>query len=1418
MMGAGTGYYTGHTVSGAGDINGDGLDDMLVGAYGYASNQGKVYVIWGGNSNTNLQLSDNLATRGITITGEPGSALGWNVNKAGDVDGDGKADFLIGASTYSSGRGRGYLFLGNDQYTNINLPNTAGQQVYTFTGININDHAGVAVNSAGDMNGDGKPDILVGAHDVLSATGQAYAIYGEPHFENTNLENLNNWGITFNGVNPSSFTGYGLASIGDVNGDGKDDILIGAPTHDSNRGQVYLIYGTDTPTPTSLPSTQPSAQPSSRPSLQPTAHPSSQPSEQPSGQPSRQPAALPSSQPSAQPSSRPSEQPSSQPSAQPSTQPSDQPSEQPSSQPSVQPSVQPFDQPSGQPSSQPSVQPSAQPSDQPSEQPSSQPSAQPSTQPSDQPSEQPSSQPSAQPSTQPSDQPSGQPSSQPSVQPSTQPSDQPSEQPSSQPSVQPSAQPSDQPSEQPSSQPSVQPSTQPSDQPSEQPSSQPSSEPSTQPSEQPSSQPSSEPSAQPSVQPSGQPSSEPSAQPSVQPSGQPSSEPSTQPSVQPSEQPSEQPSAQPSGQPSAQPSEQPSEQPSAQPSGQPSERPSEQPSTQPSGQPSAQPSERPSEQPSAQPTGQPSAQPSERPSEQPSTQPSGQPSAQPSERPSEQPSAQPSGQPSAQPSERPSEQPSAQPSDQPSAQPSERPSGQPSERPTMQHSEKPTTQPTAQPSGQPHVWPSTRPSIHPSSQPTGQPSNTPTLNPSSRPTDPKSSSKGNASFYIITGSCVGGALLLVAAGWCYRQRMLKHKAVKPLSINECALLLSQKPKKDLDLYKALEKFDCGYVRILSEDSHRGLYYVNRKKQLIQKFDIKHEDLAKLDLENVFSLQPTVLDKLMFATIFSTTSELCCGLLLTSSAVNEPALFKALDSYDSGFVRVQNTDDTGGLYFISAVLQIVIKFDIADELLTRLDKQQFFSLKHALLDHNQLTTLIEATNDEEVPLPVRTIQQTARIFHKHYLECFINEIFAEKNKRISAITTSSDVSTSSKDENLSLSAAYMVAPDYKKHDGNVHVFHKMSSYSQAKQPCKTTKISVAKLSKFEHVFRFPSDPAAAKFSASRPYSQKTQPYLKQTLTSNSTIFDTMTQKALTQSQKVSTSTSSQYNSFARQWVEDHMNRMIAQHCQDRMIAQHCQDIKAVLTEPNHSDLEVSFKHDISVRSFSPVENESNRLQPESPNNDIDQTNMLPILDSDLPLDQVNDSSSDDEEGSQEDVFKENREIGDLKALYAFNQTLRFFDRRATVYSRRLSTAPSPNSQSDIRQHLQDTRPTLVSSLESPFALNEHISANEAIVRPLQKQVRFGTEPLETILDIPARAGTAPAQKSRKEGQLREEHKELSSTSNAGKSNARRNSEHVSRIQPYLNKQSSNRFFEKRRSSQIVVHPTTDYVHKFENTTT
>jgi hypothetical protein len=774
VIGKRAGHNAGTVVAGNFDLNDDGLSDFMMGMPYWGetiTHQGAVYVAFGKmllpgiNYFTDLYQTADFSY-GFVVSGKTADDYtGRALSPAGDFNEDGIDDIAIGVALGQGNAyggtdaGVGYILFGStSSFTSITLsdpmPAATGKIVRNYQPFA---EFGTSVACVGDINDDGKSDVVFGAPlddaNTKSNSGSAFVLYGFSGGGDAqvNTEDLSSTSDRFiiSGKTEDDQLGTSVSGIGDVNGDGGADMAV-ITAYKKGHALVYIVYGLAPPTkfPTSQPSAQPtqptgqpshhpSSQPSRQPTWQPTSQPSrqptSQPSRQPSSQPSRQPTSQPTGQPSRQPSSQPSIQPSRQPSSQPSRQPSAQPSSQPTSQPSMQPSRQPTSQPSGQPTSRPTTQPSRQPSRQPTSQPSRQPTSQPSEQPTARPTTQPTRQPSTQPTSQPTNRPTSQPSGQPSSAPTTQPSRQPTTQPSGQPSSAPSSQPSSQPSRQPSSQPSRQPSAQPSSQPTSQPSSQPSRQPTSQPSGQPTSRPTTQPSSQPSRQPSSQPTAQPSSQPSNQPTNQPSSLPTAQPTSQPTHQPSSQPTAQPSNQPSRQPSAQPTTQPSSQPSVQPSRQPTSQPSRQPTSQPTGQPSRQPSSQPSNQPSRQPSSQPTLQPSSQPSSQPTSQPSIQPSRQPTSQPSEQPTSRPTMQPSSQPSNQPSSQPTSQPSSQPSGQPSNQPSNQPTTQPTSQPTSQPTCQPSAQPSSQPSSRPTMQPTMQPSTQPTVVPTVQPSAQP-------------------------------------------------------------------------------------------------------------------------------------------------------------------------------------------------------------------------------------------------------------------------------------------------------------------------------------------------------------------------------------------------------------------------------------------------------------------------------------------------------------------------------------------------------------------------------------------------------------------------------------------------------------------------------------------------------------
>jgi hypothetical protein len=686
------------SVSIGGDVNGDGKADMLLGAESFSSNTGRVYLIYGSSSLTNIALGSLTPSQGITITGQStGSYTGCSVSIGGDVNGDGKADILIGAYGYSSNTyvGRAYLIYGSANLANIALGSLTLAQGIIITGETSNTGTGASVSIGGDVNGDGKADMLIGAYQYVSATGRVYLIYGGSNLANIALGSLTpSQGITITGESAISYTGSSVSICGDVNGDGKADMLLGANGYSSHTGRAYLIYGDTGLTNIALGSLTPSQgitiTGESTSSITGVSVSIGGDVDEDgkadmligaSGYSSNTGRAyliygsplanivLHSDDPTSQPTGQPTMQPTRQPTAQPVCRPSGQPSAQPSSQPTGKP-ISPSSVPSRQPSSRPTRQPTSQPSGAPTARPAAEPTCRPVSLPTSTPTEQPSSFPTQQPISVPSHVPSCQPTSFPSVRPSSVPSAQPSQCPISHPSAMPSVQPSSHPTRRPTNQPSNIPTRQPTSFPTTKPSRQPTSHPSCQPINVPTSQPSVTPSVQPTGVPSSQPNAYPSSLPTVVPSSQPTETPSKQPIARPTTIPSQQPTGRPSRQPSSQPSSSPTRKPSA--------LPTEQPTNQPSSQPVSAPTSLPSGQPTLSPTNQPSSQPSSQPRSFPSVQPTGFPTIQPTTKPSGQPSRSPSSPPSKQPSSSPTNQPSSFPTRQPSSQPSKQPTSRPS--------------------------------------------------------------------------------------------------------------------------------------------------------------------------------------------------------------------------------------------------------------------------------------------------------------------------------------------------------------------------------------------------------------------------------------------------------------------------------------------------------------------------------------------------------------------------------------------------------------------------------------------------------------------------------------------------------------------------------------------------------------------
>ncbi len=250
----------------AGDVNNDGISDVIIGANladpDSTSTAGESYVVFGSNAGftTSIELSALSGADGLTLPGNNINDIsGTSVDGIGDFNGDLIEDFMIGAPLGDppsrSGAGESFIVFGTSLFSAaINLANLDGSDGLVLNGVNIGDRSGGAVSGAGDVNGDGVADVLVGANLASSLAGAAYVVFGRDtsmggnfgaSLELSTLDGGN--GFKLSGANAGDGLGIRVSGAGDINHDGVDDFMLAArnadPAGRQNAGQVYVVFG-----------------------------------------------------------------------------------------------------------------------------------------------------------------------------------------------------------------------------------------------------------------------------------------------------------------------------------------------------------------------------------------------------------------------------------------------------------------------------------------------------------------------------------------------------------------------------------------------------------------------------------------------------------------------------------------------------------------------------------------------------------------------------------------------------------------------------------------------------------------------------------------------------------------------------------------------------------------------------------------------------------------------------------------------------------------------------------------------------------------------------------------------------------------------------------------------------------------------
>jgi uncharacterized protein (TIGR02145 family) len=226
--------YMGYSVASAGDVNGDGYSDIIIGAYSYdngLTDEGAAFIYHGS------AIGINTSAAAFVESNQIDAEMGRSVASAGDVNGDGYSDIIVGAYLYTNGQSyEGRVFIYHGSTTGINT-----SAATSIESNQANAHMGWSVASAGDINGDGYSDVIIGAHNYDNGHTNEGKIFV---YQGSAMGIITTEVASVEGNQANAQLGASVASAGDVNGDGFSDVIVGAFRFGNfTEGRAYVFHG-----------------------------------------------------------------------------------------------------------------------------------------------------------------------------------------------------------------------------------------------------------------------------------------------------------------------------------------------------------------------------------------------------------------------------------------------------------------------------------------------------------------------------------------------------------------------------------------------------------------------------------------------------------------------------------------------------------------------------------------------------------------------------------------------------------------------------------------------------------------------------------------------------------------------------------------------------------------------------------------------------------------------------------------------------------------------------------------------------------------------------------------------------------------------------------------------------------------------